>query len=104
MNALFKFIACLGALLIVPFAAAEDINGTWRFDYGYDMTFIGSGGSFTGSGSGNGYTWSVTNGVVSGSSVSWNESYNEINYTVARTGTISGDSMSGTLTTNVGQI
>ena len=54
MNALFKFIACLGALLIVPFAAAEDINGTWRFDYGYDMTFIGSGGSFTGSGSGNG--------------------------------------------------
>ena len=105
MNKLFSpFIFVFSCIIFFAFNSnAQNINGTWHFDYGYDMTFSGSGGSFTGSGAGSGYTWSVTNGTISGSSVSWHESYDQINYTVDRTGTISGDSMSGTLTTNAGQ-
>ena len=94
-------VAFLGLLLPV-LVCAEDINGIWHFDYGYNMTFTGSGESFTGSGAGNGYTWPVTNGVISGNSISWHESYDQITYTVDRVGTINGDSMSGTYTTGGG--
>lgn len=87
-----------------PFARAEDISGTWHFDYGYNMTFSGSGGTFSGfGGEGSAYTWSVSNGIISGNSVSWSEDYNEISYHVDRQGTISGDSMSGTFTSSWGQ-
>ncbi|MBN8550765.1 MAG: hypothetical protein J0M12_15735, partial [Deltaproteobacteria bacterium] len=103
-----RFTAFIGAFLFALLSTpamvlAQGVSGTWHFDAGYDMTFSDSGGTFTGSGAGGGYTWVVTNGVVAGNSISWHESYNELSYTVERTGTVSGDSMSGTATTSYGQ-
>lgn len=92
------------AILFSSYAFSEDINGKWKFDYGYYMTFSGSGGSFTGSGGeGSSYTWVITNGTISGNNVSWKESYNEITYLVDRVGTINGDTMTGSWTSSWGQ-
>lgn len=104
MTRLFRILISILVISFSSTAYAEDINGTWAFDYGYNMTFSGSGGSFSGTGGeGSSYTWVITNGVLSGNSVSWKESYNEITYLVDRQGTISGNTMSGTWTSSWGQ-
>lgn len=97
----FSFIAALifSASICSTNCHAEDINGTWHFDYGYDMTFTGSGNTFTGTGSSGSITWIIINGVINGNNVSWREEYQPGGwYWDERTGTINGDTITGTFT------